>query len=130
MPIRPENQLRYPANWREIRARILARAGNRCEFCGVPNGAVGYREEDGSFVQLAASCRESGMETEAACLDGKKIIVIVLTIAHLDHVPEHCGDENLKALCQRCHLKHDRQQHAQTAYATRRAARATGDLFP
>lgn len=35
MPIRPENKSRYPANWQEIRASILKRANNRCEFCGV-----------------------------------------------------------------------------------------------
>ena len=33
MPIKPENRGRYPENWPEIRARILARAGNRCEQC-------------------------------------------------------------------------------------------------
>lgn len=29
----------------------------------------------------------------------------VLTADHLDHVPANCTDENLIALCQRCHLK-------------------------
>jgi hypothetical protein len=31
MPIRLENRTRYPANWSEIRAAILLRAGNHCE---------------------------------------------------------------------------------------------------
>ena len=39
-------------------------------------------------------------------------IVIVLTIAHLDHVPENCADENLAALCQRCHNWHDAKTRA------------------
>jgi hypothetical protein len=30
MPIRPENKDRYPVNWKEIRAAVLKRAGNRC----------------------------------------------------------------------------------------------------
>jgi hypothetical protein len=47
----------------------------------------------------------------------------VLTIAHLDHVPEHCDPGNLRAMCQGCHLHYDREHHAQTAAATRRAAR-------
>lgn len=34
MPIRPENRDRYPPDWPEIRARILRRAGNRCELRG------------------------------------------------------------------------------------------------
>lgn len=42
MPIRPENERRYPPNWREIRAAILERAGHRCEWCGRLN-----KEEDG-----------------------------------------------------------------------------------
>jgi 5-methylcytosine-specific restriction endonuclease McrA len=27
----------YPANWQEIRARILERDGHRCKHCGVAN---------------------------------------------------------------------------------------------
>lgn len=60
MPIKPENRRRYPANWAEIRDRIRARSGNRCEWCGVENGAVGYREDDGRFVMLG---RTSGYAT-------------------------------------------------------------------
>ena len=44
-PIRPENKARYPKNWKEIRAKILKRAKNRCEFCGVENHAEGYRDD-------------------------------------------------------------------------------------
>lgn len=35
MPIRPERKGLYPPNWKEIRARILKRAGDCCEDCGV-----------------------------------------------------------------------------------------------
>jgi 5-methylcytosine-specific restriction endonuclease McrA len=37
-----------------------------------------------------------------------------LTIAHLDHTPENCAAENLKALCQKCHNKYDAKHRAQT----------------
>lgn len=37
---------------------------------------------------------------------------VVLTTAHLNHTPEDCRDEVLKAMCQRCHLAHDREHHA------------------
>lgn len=30
----------YPANWGEVRREIPARAGNRCERCGVPNHQI------------------------------------------------------------------------------------------
>ena len=32
MPIKPENKARYPKDWKQVRARILVRAGNRCEW--------------------------------------------------------------------------------------------------
>ena len=54
----------------------------------------------------------------------------MLTVAHLDHAPEHNDPANLAALCQRCHLAHDRDQHRQSARQTRRAGKALGDLFP
>jgi hypothetical protein len=43
------------------------------------------------------------------CTDGQvhRIIRIVLTVAHLDHTPENCCDDNLKALYQRCHNRYD-----------------------
>jgi 5-methylcytosine-specific restriction endonuclease McrA len=36
-----------------------------------------------------------------------KIIKIVLTVAHLDHDIENNNYTNLRALCQRCHNRHD-----------------------
>ena len=49
---------------------------------------------------------------------------IILTVAHLDHNEQNCDDDNLKAMCQRCHLRYDRSQHARNASATRRAISA------
>ena len=41
---------KYPPNWKkEIRPRILKRANNKCEFCGIKNYGTGYRNEDGLF---------------------------------------------------------------------------------
>ena len=48
----PVERGRYPANWKsEIVPMIRARSRDRCEWCGVPNHAVGYREADGHFVR-------------------------------------------------------------------------------
>ena len=44
---------------------------------------------------------------------------VVLTLAHLDHALADHSDGNLKAMCQACHLRYDREQHARTARATR-----------
>lgn len=57
------------------------------------------------------------------------IIVIVLTVAHLDHQPENCDLANLRAYCQRHHLAHDHTHHLANAAATRRSGKAIGDLF-
>ena len=121
MPIKPENQRRYPPNWRDIRAAILARAGDGCEFCGIPNRS--WRLPD-----LETWTRDPAT-AEAWTNDGRKATRIVLTIAHLDHQPEHSDPANLRALCQRCHLAWDRDHHRQSAYHTRRAGKALGELF-
>lgn len=60
MPIRPERRGLYPADWLAISARIRERAGNRCEWCGARNGAIGYRDEKGAFHELSPA--------ELACL--------------------------------------------------------------
>lgn len=134
MPIKAENRARYPAEWPQIRARIQHRAGNRCEQCAVANWAIGGRAKDGRF--LLAIPEEQLLRlvwpkpgTRAWCRDGTdpqylRIIRIVCTVAHLDHQPENCGDENLRFWCQRCHLVYDAEHHAQSAYASRRAGRA------
>ena len=93
MPIRPERRRLYPppAVWRRIRAQILARAGNCCEGspafpgCRAPNG-------------------------EPHPVTGSRV---VLTIAHLNHRPWENQPGNLAALCNRCHLFHDRWLHAE-----------------
>jgi hypothetical protein len=139
MPIRPENLARYPADWPQIVARIRQRAGNRCEQCGVQNRAIGGRLRDGTFLPAIPEERMLRLVwpdpgSLSACTDGRRtevlrIIRIVCTTAHLDHTPENCADENLRFWCQRCHLRYDAEHHAQTAYQTRRAQLAAGDLF-
>ena len=89
MPIKPENKGRYPKNWKEIRQQILQCANNRCEFCG---------RENHSMVDNGHG----------------KMIKVVLTIAHLNHTPEDCRPENLRALCQRCHNRYDAKHRAET----------------
>lgn len=107
MPIRPENRKRYPKDWKAISAAIRERAGNRCE--GSPD-----------FPECRA---ENG---QAHPVTGSRV---VLTVAHLDHTPENCEPENLRAMCQRCHLNYDKEHHAETAYTTRKLRAQTIDLF-
>lgn len=117
-PIRPENKDRYPDNWPEIRQAILDRAGDCCEICGIRNHAAGYREPGGQFIELL------GYEIDPDYYDGDislKIIRVVLTVMHLDHQPENCDPNNLKAACQLCHNKYDAPIRAAGKKSRRRA---------
>ena len=137
MPIKPENKHRYPSNWKSIRASILARAGNCCEQCKAPNGeriARGAGRDVDTYQTMSANvyCAETGEHLGRIRMheyEVKNMVDIVLTIAHLDHHPENCEPDNLRALCQRCHLRYDAEHHALTARKTRRARLAIGDLF-
>ena len=86
----PIDYKKYPPGWKtEIRPRILKRAENKCEFCGVFNRTMVLRPARGSVPF--------------------KWVEIVLTIAHLDHDEENWDvtDDRLAALCQKCHLSYD-----------------------
>ena len=54
---------------------------------------------------------------------------VVLAAAHLDHDPSNNRRRNLKSLCQRCHLIHDRPHHLARRRITYLLRRALGDLF-
>ena len=137
MPIKPENKARYPANWKDIRASILARAGDCCEQCKVPNGkriARGAGPFAGTFQTDDAEVydAESGEHITRVRMSEyqvKNMVTIVLTIAHLDHQPENCDPGNLRALCQMHHLRHDAAHHADSARQARRAALNNLELF-
>lgn len=61
--------------------------------------------------------------------EDERPIVIVLTVAHLNHDPTDCRPENLAAMCQRHHLAYDHHHHRANAQATRRAKAGTAELF-
>ena len=43
-----------------------------------------------------------------------RFVRVVLTISHRDHDPTNNDPANLRALCQRCHLRYDREQRRET----------------
>jgi len=93
----PCDYSKYPDNWfSEIRPRILERAKNRCELCGVDNG-------------------------QPHPITGA---IVVLTIMHMDHDTAHNDASNLKAGCQRCHNKYDAPHRQANARESRRRNRA------
>lgn len=107
MPIRPENRARYPKDWKRISREVRESAGNRCE------GSPAYPD-----------CRAENGKPHP--ITGSKV---VLTTAHLDHTPENCERENLRAWCQLCHNTYD--MTARRAGIRRRAheASAIGELL-
>jgi len=107
VPIRPENKARYPKDWKRISAAVREDAGNRCE--GSP-----------SFPDCRAENGKPHPETGAK---------VVLTTAHLDHHPENCARENLRAWCQRCHNVYDAPMRRRGIEERHRATCADGDLF-
>ncbi|TAG49780.1 MAG: hypothetical protein EAZ30_02795 [Betaproteobacteria bacterium] len=112
---------RYPSNGTQIREQRLAKAQHRCEHCRVPDRAIGYRNIAGDFVPL-------GVDADAPV--GCKRMRIVLTIAHLyDPSPENVAEDNLAALCQKCHNTLDAPMRARNARNTRRNRKAIGELF-
>jgi hypothetical protein len=137
MPIKPENRARYPSNWQEVRSAILERAGHKCEQCQVGNGeriARGAGPFAGTFQRDTAEVfdAETGEYIASVRMSEfqlKNMVTIVLTIAHLDHMPENCDPANLRALCQMHHLKYDAAHHAETARETRRASLNNLELF-
>lgn len=107
MPIKPENRARYPKNWKEIVAWVRERSGDVCE--GSPK---------------FPHCR--AVNGEAHPTTGSRV---VLTTAHLDHVPENCDLSNLRHWCQRCHLNYDAEHHRINSAKTRRDRLMNHELF-
>ena len=81
----------YPDDWEEISLRIREREHWECYWCHAKNGRP--HPVTGSSV--------------------------VLTVHHWNHDKHDNRDENLAALCQRCHLSSDGDHHRRKARETR-----------
>ena len=114
----PINYKEYPPDWKEIRTRILQRACNRCEKCGLSNYAL-INKKDRSYALPIQMQRYSYLLTRdyspSQAIKQLGLTKIVLTIAHVDNDHSNHGvtDDRLLALCQRCHLKMDISHHVE-----------------
>lgn len=124
----PIDYKRYPPNWlSEIRPRIMARANNCCENCGLEHGQIVYSvffmlKERGRYKERKIWFRDKGDAIrEAPTPDALKEVKVCLTIAHLDHDEENhqVQDDRLKALCQACHLRYDAEEKYQRSLLIR-----------
>ena len=88
----PARRSNYPPDWDQLSAYVrFVRAQGACEWCGAWN----------SYPHPVTGCR------------------VMLTGAHLYHDTTNSDLGNLRALCQRCHLRHDANLHARHARQTR-----------
>lgn len=108
----PIDYSKYPADWKAISLEVRARSEGQCECkgeCGLHHGR---------------RCEERNGEA-AKWAKGK----VMLTVAHLDHTPANGDRTNLRAMCQRCHLRYDREHHQRNARETRRRKKGLQYLF-
>ena len=124
----PIDYSKYPPNWKsEIVPRIIERAGNCCERCGIANGAeatsIALRvQESGRYKVKRFWLTQEGdvirMQPFALPNETKKVTV-VLTVAHLDHdeTNHDVCDDRLRAWCQYCHLNYDASEKYRRACA-------------
>ena len=137
MPIRPEFRWLYPIDWLQLSAMVrFGRARGRCEGCGRPHGQHVVHLGDGRWWDGEASTWRNGRGRALRSLPAPEQWTIpltttrvVLACAHLDHDPGNNRLRNLKALCQRCHMLHDRPEHRRRRWLTLRMRKAIGDLF-
>ena len=131
----PIDYSKYPLNWKnEIRPDILKRANHHCEICKIENykvvlrgewgGKEVYQDDDGNIYD-ASNSECIGSDYVGEVHPTNKFVKVVLTIAHLDHNVENNNYSNLKALCQRCHNRHD----VGFRKANRRKRKGMNELF-
>lgn len=123
----PMDKKRYPPDWKAISLRIREKAGWKCEKCGAADRTLIMRsakrpehyivlDADGCFRTVEGDLlRMSELPSE---FDESQLTLVVLSVHHKgvdkpDGTPGDrrdkmdCRDENLVALCSRCHLLAD-----------------------
>lgn len=108
----PVDMNRYPKDWKQISQRIrFERAKGQCEC----NGECGRPHPGGRCPAVHGQANPITNST------------VILTVAHLGtdtndkHNKMDVRDENLKAMCQHCHLLFDIDEHVANGKATRRS---------
>ena len=137
MPIRPDLRWFYPLDWRELSKTIrFGRAKGCCERCRRPHGQVVQHLGDGRWWDVRIGAWRNGqgrilrpLLASLSADTAMRTTLVVLATAHLDHDPTNNRASNLEALCQRCHLLHDRPEHRRRRWLTLRKRKAGGDLF-
>lgn len=119
---------KYPKDWDAISHHVrFERAGGKCEQCGAVHGSWIYRKLDNPAEWSVLDDEEFVYKHGHEYAD--KPTRVILTVHHIgadypDGRPGDprdkmdCRDENLIALCQRCHLMADLPHHMENRKAT------------
>jgi len=135
MPILPRTRWFYPIDWPQISHHVrFVRAKGRCEQCGRPHGHAVRCLPDGRWFDVEAHAWRDGHGQPASWPDvvdyaAHRTTRVILAACHRDHDPANNRADNLMALCQRCHMLHDRDEHRRRFRLTILLRRAVGDLF-
>ena len=111
----PMDKRLYPSNWDEIASHIKTEANWNCVACGRP--CKRPDEDVGDHYERIKGTRWlrdyfGTDENQTEITPSPKVGRFVLTVAHLDHRPENCDPDNLRALCAPCHARYDLSQMA------------------
>lgn len=112
MPFRKSD---YGPDWDRIALEVKTAAGWQCEWCQAPHAAI-IRRTGATWrrVRVVLETNRRLMPAERltwARLRFHGLSRVVLTTAHLDRDHRNHDRNNLAALCQRCHIRHDIRQH-------------------
>lgn len=136
MPIRPDQRRLYPIDWRQLSRQVrFERARGRCEQCRRPHMRHVDHLGDGIWWDADEGCWRDGTGTALTTSPVGNIThtlrrtYVVLACAHLDHDPSNNRPGNLAALCQRCHMLHDREEHRYRRWYNAFVQRALRELF-
>ena len=127
----PMNRSLYPKDWDAIATAIKQAAGWTCQNCGRPCRKPSESWDD--FVdRLPEEWRLNAFDEVSDDESGEWGAVprpqrFTLTVAHLNHKPEDCRPENLRAWCSGCHCRYDAPMKAAKAKARKRKGQL--DLF-
>jgi hypothetical protein len=135
MPIRRTLRWFYPLDWPQLSCWVrFERASGICEHCGRRHGTLVACLKDGRWYDDGSGAWRDGRGRRTRLpspdeLRHTRFTKVILSAAHLDNDPSNSAPRNLAALCQRCHIIHDRPQHLLQRRLTYRSRLAIGDLF-
>ncbi|OUC15644.1 MAG: hypothetical protein B0A82_05825 [Alkalinema sp. CACIAM 70d] len=121
----PMDRTLYPRDWDTIARAIKDAANWTCQGCGRPCRRPGESDMElcdriiDHFPQWEDDLAVTIDDPEQGPIDVLKLGRFTLTVAHLNHIPQDCRPENLKALCAPCHCRMDLK-----AMATKRRLKA------